>query len=68
MDKKSNSALLAGILIGAAVATAAIGYFVTKTYKTVQAHLFDLEKQEGKEEQIDSLIPNPDDGESEDKV
>ena len=56
---KKDIALLLGILIGAGVATAAIGSFATRTAKAVQVHLFDLNTQNDKEEQINSLIPTP---------
>lgn len=56
--KNTGKALVAGIVIGAAIATTAIGHSIYKILQGATVHLFDLSNQEGKEDLIDSLIPN----------
>ena len=55
--KKNEKYLIGGILLGAALAMAAIGYFAKKCTEVAEAHLFNLENQADAEEKIDELIP-----------
>lgn len=55
---KNEKTLLGGILIGAALATTAICFAMKKCTQLAEAHLFNMENQEGAQEKIDELIPN----------
>ncbi len=68
--QKNEKNLVAGIVIGAALTAVTIVFITGRVCKSItdmvlaplqkEAHLFNMNEQEGKEEVIDSLIPDED--------